>query len=194
MTVVQYIYINGYPSVGKLTVAKELQKLFPGSQVLDFNTMINMVPPTDPVDSPNYIANRTRVRSQFLDAAANLDYTQRLTWIFTDVHYADAAGQQGAKDYQKAAHTRGIQFWPVVLECETEENVLRLGDKEADWKATVGETAEGLRRIREEKRVYSFGAGDEEELRIDITEMMPDEAARRIFEHINKVGSGEQSQ
>ncbi|KAH7376221.1 hypothetical protein B0T11DRAFT_271857 [Plectosphaerella cucumerina] len=184
MTVVRYIFINGYPGVGKLTIAKELQRLIPGSQVLDYNTMLDMIPSTMPVDSPEYNAKRSAVRGDFLDAAAQLDYTRRLTWIFTDVLYADEAGGKGAREYQTAAHARGVQFWPVVLECDEDMNEARL--EMVEKFAEQREDVEGLRKIRGEKKLHSFGEGGDEELKMDVTRMMPDEAAWKIFEHMRE--------
>lgn len=37
------IYINGYPGVGKLTIAKALEKLMPEAKVIDHHMLINPV-------------------------------------------------------------------------------------------------------------------------------------------------------
>jgi hypothetical protein len=52
--------------------------------------------------------------------------------------------------------------------------------------AEQSEDVEGLRKIREEKKLHSFGEGGDEELKMDVTRMMPDEAAWKIFEHIRE--------
>ncbi|KAK1766698.1 hypothetical protein QBC33DRAFT_83827 [Phialemonium atrogriseum] len=51
----QYIYINGYPGVGKLTVAKELEKLIPGSKIYHNHLLIDPVAPLVERTSPHTV-------------------------------------------------------------------------------------------------------------------------------------------
>lgn len=57
-----YIWINGFPAVGKLTVATELQRLLPDSVLIDNHQLIDVV--TLPRDHPEYNAQRERVRQE----------------------------------------------------------------------------------------------------------------------------------
>lgn len=64
MTVVQpTIYINGFPGVGKLTVAKELQTLLPNAEVVDNHRLIDPVAAIYERSHPRYQALRKQVAS-----------------------------------------------------------------------------------------------------------------------------------
>ena len=54
------IWINGYPGVGKYTIAKELHRLLPGSVLVDNHSLIDQV--TLARDHPDYNCERERVR------------------------------------------------------------------------------------------------------------------------------------
>lgn len=55
-----HIWINGFPAVGKLTIAKEVQRLVPGSVLIDNHSLID--PVTLARDHPDYKAERDKVR------------------------------------------------------------------------------------------------------------------------------------
>lgn len=54
------IWINGFPGVGKYTIAKELHRLIPGSVLLDNHSLIDLV--TLARDHPDYNGQREEVR------------------------------------------------------------------------------------------------------------------------------------
>lgn len=56
----QFVWINGMPGVGKLTVARALHALLPGSHLVDNHSLIDQV--TVPRSNPSYNAERARVR------------------------------------------------------------------------------------------------------------------------------------
>lgn len=55
-----YIWINGFPGVGKFTVAKVLQQLLPGSRLIDNHSLIDQA--KLPRDHPDYNAERVKIR------------------------------------------------------------------------------------------------------------------------------------
>lgn len=55
-----YIWINAFPGVGKLTVARCLERLLPGSRLIDNHSLIDQV--KLPRDHTDYNTERTRVR------------------------------------------------------------------------------------------------------------------------------------
>lgn len=57
-----YIWINGFPGVGKLTAARHLQRLIPRSVLIDNHSLIDVV--KLPRDHPDYNAERERVREE----------------------------------------------------------------------------------------------------------------------------------
>ncbi|KAF5267024.1 hypothetical protein FOXYS1_2108, partial [Fusarium oxysporum] len=183
-----FVYINGFPGIGKLTIAKELQQLLPDSKVYHNHLVI------DPIDalverlSPGYHEMRTGLRRYVLNEIATSEYTKDKTWIFTDAREASAAGEMGAKDYEVAARKRGVSFISIVLECEMEENIRRainpMRSQSVDAKLT-DETI--LRPILETEKIYRFG--NVNELVLDVTKLSSKEAALRIKEHVDRLAA-----
>lgn len=146
-----YIWINGFPGVGKLTVATELQRRLPGSVLLDNHTLIDIV--TLPRDHVNYDSERRRARQAAFaehvysqDEQENAERLQRViiaTGVFTlylfqlrsDCLYkltrvdalSDCAFDKAVAAEHKDAAIRGKRpFFPVYLYCSKEENLKRV--------------------------------------------------------------------
>ncbi|EWY95073.1 hypothetical protein FOYG_04196 [Fusarium oxysporum NRRL 32931] len=183
-----FVYINGFPGIGKLTIAKELQQLLPDSKVYHNHLVI------DPIDalverlSPGYHEMRTGLRRYILNEIATSEHTKDKTWIFTDAREASAAGEMGAKDYEVAARKRGVSFISIVLECEMEENIRRainpMRSQSVDAKLT-DETI--LRPILDTEKIYRFG--NVNDLVLDVTKLSSKEAALRIKEHVDRLAA-----
>lgn len=183
-----FIYINGYPGIGKLTIAKELQQLLPDSKVYHNHLLIDPIDALVERSSPGYHEMRTGLRRYVLNEIATSECTKDKTWIFTDAREVSAAGEMGAKDYEAAAIKRGVSFISIVLECEIGENIRRainptrvanIGAKLTD------ETI--LRPILENETIYRFG--NETELVLDVTKLSSKEAALRIKEHVDRLAA-----
>ncbi|KAK5991830.1 hypothetical protein PT974_05216 [Cladobotryum mycophilum] len=159
-----FIYINGYPGVGKLTVAKELCRLLPKAKVVDNHLLIDPAAAVFDRTAEEYQPLRQVLRREVLTSIADAKSTRDVTWIFTDQQSSSKLGSSSARDYQNAATVRGSLFISVILHCE-----LNLGI---------------LRSIRECEDVFHFK--DEYELQLDVTYLSPSEAARKIYDHIQK--------
>lgn len=182
----QYIYINGYPGVGKLTIAKELEKLIPCSKIYHNHLFIDPVAPLIDRHSPHYHDIRTSFRRHILSTIATSEATQQFTWIFTDSRSSSLIGSTGAEDYRDAANRRGVPFISIILRCQLEENVARvLGEGRGAGFNTKLTDPEALKRIRQEEDIYTFGGPYE--LELDITNITPTGAAQKIYEHLVKV-------
>ncbi|KAF4949036.1 hypothetical protein FGADI_9321 [Fusarium gaditjirri] len=183
-----FIYINGFPGVGKLTIAKELQQLLPGSKVYHNHLLIDPIDALVERSSPGYHEMRTGLRRYILNAIATSEYTKDKTWIFTDAREASEAGEKGAKDYEAAARKRRVSFISIVLECEIEENIRRAINPMRSQSVDAKLTDEAiLRLILENEAIYRFG--DENELVLDVTKLSSNEAALRIKEHVNRLAA-----
>ncbi|KAM5517800.1 hypothetical protein FOXYSP1_08585 [Fusarium oxysporum f. sp. phaseoli] len=183
-----YIYINGYPGIGKLTIAKEPQQLLPNSKVYHNHLLIDPIDALVERSSPGYHEMRTGLRQYVLNEIATSEYTKGRTWIFTDAREASAAGETGAKDYEAAARKRSVSFISIVLECEIEDNIRRAINQTRV--ASIGAKLtdeEILRPILENERIYRFG--NEKELVLDVTKLSPKEAASRIREHVDRLAA-----
>jgi broad-specificity NMP kinase len=178
-----HIYINGCPGVGQLTVAKELEKLIPGSKVYRNQLLID---PLVGRPSPNYHIVRASLRHLILHTIAGSEDAIAKTWIFTDSRCINSIGRVAARDYQDAAAQCGVPFITIALSCNLEENLKRVANRglhsESNTKLTDLET---VRSLREEEVMFRFGGPNE--LVLDTTTISPAEAAQKILKHIGKV-------
>ncbi|KAK4450709.1 hypothetical protein QBC34DRAFT_424442 [Podospora aff. communis PSN243] len=99
-----------YPGVGKLTVAKDLEKLIVGSKIIHNHVTVLIDPVAAIADrsSPYYDEIRTNLRRYFLDIIATSPATKDSTWIFTDSRSSSSVGSVAAQHYEKAAAKRGF--------------------------------------------------------------------------------------
>ncbi|EWG41498.1 hypothetical protein FVEG_03601 [Fusarium verticillioides 7600] len=88
-----FIYINGYPGIGKLTIAKELQQLLPDSKVYHNHLLIDPIDALVERSSPGYHEMRTGLRRYVLNEIATSECTKDKTWIFTDAREVTAPGR-----------------------------------------------------------------------------------------------------
>ncbi|KAL8738293.1 MAG: hypothetical protein Q9181_000882 [Wetmoreana brouardii] len=180
------IYINGYPGVGKYTIAKELVKLLPNAKLLDNHQLIDPVAAVYERWMPEYQGLRKTVRKGILDSIATSTTLMDVTWIFTDSQSSDEVGSAAVADYIHAARTRSSPLISVILMCNTDENLRRL-KAELRGKTKLNDT-DVLLEIRESKDLYHFG-GDAE-LTLDVTELSPVAAAQKILDFVTKVAPG----
>ncbi|TDZ48443.1 hypothetical protein CTRI78_v008163 [Colletotrichum trifolii] len=130
-----YIYINGYPGIGKLTVAKELQGLLPNSKVYHNRLLIDPIAPI-----------------------VELEDVRRTTWIFTDSRSTSPSGATAAEDYQRAAEQRGAKFTPIMLHYDLEENLRRIANEEQlSGENTKLTDKDILQPVQEEEDLCQFG-------------------------------------
>ncbi|RDW74549.1 uncharacterized protein DSM5745_07211 [Aspergillus mulundensis] len=181
-----FVYINGYPGVGKLTVAKELCKLLPKAKILDNHLLIDPAAAVFERTAEEYQPLRQVLRREILKSLATATTTRETSWIFTDQQSSSALGSASAKDYQQAAAVRGAPFISVVLNCDLDENLQRAvgGDRGAGSNTKLTDPAI-LRHIRQSEDIFRFK--DQNELVLDVTHLPASEAARKIHEHIRSV-------
>lgn len=182
----EFIYINGFPGVGKLTVANEVSKLIPGSRVFHNHLVIDPVAAVLDRGSRGYDELRAGFRRHALHTIATHQALRGTTFIFTDSRESSGVGSEGARDYQKAAEMRGVPFISIILHCGLSENLRRLESRndisERGTKLTDGGV---LRTIRETEEIFRFGGNLEKE--VDTTYMRPSETAQMIVQHVSAV-------
>ncbi|KAF6798756.1 hypothetical protein CMUS01_15702 [Colletotrichum musicola] len=185
-----YIYINGHPGIGKLTIAKELQSRLQHAKIYHNHLMIDPIAPIVDRTSPNYHVIRTSLRRHLLDIIATVEEARPTSWIFTDSRSTSPDGKAAAEDYKNAAAKRGAPFIPIILHCDLEENLQRIVHEErCSEQNTKLRDANVLKSLRTEEKIYSFGV--QQEMHLDITRMEPAEAAEAILVHIGKLGQME---
>ncbi|KPM46453.1 hypothetical protein AK830_g200 [Neonectria ditissima] len=178
-----FIYINGYPGVGKLTVANELCKLLPNAKVVSNHLLIDPVAAVFERTAREYQPLRRALRRELLTSLAAAESTRDVTWIFTDQQSSNELGSSTAKEYQIAAALRGSPFISVILSCELDENLRRaVGEGRGNGSNTKLTDLAILRTIRQGEDIFHFRA--ETEMELDLTDLSPSEAGRKIYEHV----------
>ncbi|KAK5126757.1 hypothetical protein LTR85_009691 [Meristemomyces frigidus] len=175
------IYINGFPGVGKLTTARALHSLLPGSQILHNHELIDPVEKHCSRGNPHYQAKRTEYRQARLKPISHDPGFHDTLFIFTD---SQSKNNECVSDYTDLAlpfgENGGRGFYSVILHCEAEENETRLvmagrGEGAGNGKLT---DMERLREYRARDRIWKFE--DDDEIEIDITSISAQAAAERI--------------
>ncbi|ROT36321.1 hypothetical protein SODALDRAFT_402236 [Sodiomyces alkalinus F11] len=159
-----FIYINGLPNVGKLTIAKKLW------QVVSHHLLIDPVAAVFKKDDPEYQPLARALREELLESIATSESTRDVTWIFTDQQPSSELASSIAKDYETAAMIRDSPFISVILTCEEPE--------ETSTKANIAV----LDTIKEEEGIFHFH--NDMEMELDITTLSPAEASQKVFEHV----------
>ncbi|KAH6984740.1 hypothetical protein BKA56DRAFT_614459 [Ilyonectria sp. MPI-CAGE-AT-0026] len=181
-----FIYINGYPGVGKLTVAKELCKLLPKAKLVSNHLLIDPVAAIFERTGEEYQPLRQLLRRQVLKSMAISTSTRDVTWVFTDQQSSSALGSSAARDYQEAAAVRASPFISIILHCELNENLKRAVGGDRGNNSNTKLTDQGiLQNIKKKEDIFQFH--DKYELVLEVTNLSPSEAATKIYEHIGKV-------
>ncbi|KAI4156434.1 MAG: hypothetical protein L6R39_001105 [Caloplaca ligustica] len=181
-----FLYINGYPGVGKYTIAKELLHLLPKSKLLDNHLLIDPVAAVYERDMPEYLGLRKTLRQCILNSIASSDSLKDTTWVFTDSQSSDEVGSAAVADYIHAARQRGSPLISIVLTCEEVENACRI-TSEKRGKTKLG-NVDILRGIRSTEDLYRFGG--KAELELDVTTLSAVSAARSIAGFVTNTIAG----
>lgn len=128
------IWINGFPGVGKLSIARKLVERLTdcgcGAVLIDNHQLID--PVTLLRDHPDYNVERRAVRQTAL-ARYVLDPDSeawRKVVIFTDFQTDNALGSSVAAEYLGAARRSGRPLLPVYVTCAEGENLRRICGRE----------------------------------------------------------------
>ncbi|KAK6524290.1 hypothetical protein TWF694_005944 [Orbilia ellipsospora] len=184
------IFINGYPGTGKLTVAKELQKIIQNSKVFDHHLLIDAARATFSQSDPEYQILRKAFRTTLLDSinSASQDHSST-TWIFTECQSTSHIGTSISHEYLTAAQRRSSPFVSIILICSLEENLKRLSHPSRKTTPRRKLTnREVLKAIRDEEVIHRFGDWiGVRELVVDVTKLEPEEAAVVIKNFLDKI-------
>ncbi|KAF2667328.1 hypothetical protein BT63DRAFT_441012 [Microthyrium microscopicum] len=183
-----FIYLIGFPGVGKLTVAKELSQIIPNSKVFDNHLIIDPASAIVERNMPEYVPLRISLRKLCLDAIANSQSTKHISWIFTDSQTSDGKGAGNPRDYQEAAISQGAEFISVVLNCDLEENIRRVGSRNRiETRGKLTDEAI-LESIYKGEPIFRFGK-DANEIEIDVSHLAAKDVAELIASHVRIVAS-----
>ncbi|WP_028740463.1 phosphotransferase-like protein [Rhizobium leguminosarum] len=180
-----FVLLLGFPSVGKLTIARELGSLI-SAKIVDNhwfnNPILRLLDEEGTGPLPKGIWEYTgRVRQAVLDAIAAYS-DPSANFIFT--HAGVAGDERSTRTYQQfidAARQRAAVFVPVRLLCAEEELARRVSSpaRRDHLKTTEVETS----RSRSRQAVV-LDIPHQHALTLDVTFMSPSESAAAIRDHI----------
>ena len=181
------IHINGYPGVGKLTIAKILAEKL-GARLLDNHSVYNVALALTEFKSSEYYETIRAVRE--IAYKRVLEVPPDIPVILTNAHSSKTSWGNECWDAAiDLARSRGASLLIVVLECSLEENARRIQGLDREVKRKPRDPA--MFRGNAEGRPLLDRGGDHL-LRLDVTELEAEESASRIEEWVLSI-SGEKA-
>jgi shikimate kinase len=171
------VNLNGWPGVGKLTVARELSKLIDGV-VVDNHTILNVGSAIAREGSPEFYAVVRAVRAVAFDAILRLP--PGVPVILTNV--VARGGTSGFLEENwlsvvDLAKFRDCELFSVILTCSAIENARRIASADRGLLGKI-QDVELLSELRQTRTLFDEGARFR--LTIDNSDTSPEEAAERI--------------
>jgi len=179
-----FVLINGYPGVGKLTVANELAKLLPKAKVFNNHLLIDAAAALYERSDPEYPSLRKALRQAVFSSLAASQTARSFTWIFTEQQSSSPSGSATVKEYLNAARNMRSPLISVVLSCGPEENARRVISGDRGSTNTKLTDLSILKHIRDTEDIFHFGNMAQFELDIDVTTKSAIQVAKEIFDQI----------
>ena len=123
------IHINGYPGVGKYTIAKRLTELFPHLKLLHDKLFTDLADALVPRDGEDHYTCWETFHEFCWDPIQNSNETFDYGYIFTDFLPNDEENRISMRDYIREAallEDRRREFIAITLMCDEQENMRRL--------------------------------------------------------------------
>ena len=175
------ININGWPGIGKLTIARHLQKNLSG-RLLDNHSIFNVASSLCEFQSEEFFHTVRAVRNVAWSAALAVPCSVPI--ILTSAYADTPFGRENWSAIRELAYSRGSELCNVVLDCGEFENVRRLQSPErAKLRKLIDPDI--LRNSRAAASLLTDG-GDHL-LRISIDEMRPEDVANQIAVWLGQV-------
>jgi ribose 1,5-bisphosphokinase PhnN len=180
-----FIYLIGFAGTGKLTIAKALRQQFDCLLVdnhLINNVVFSLIDPDGKTPLPAEVWSRVaEVRGAALATIRGLSKPGR-SFVFTNELLHGIDRHAGVfKDVQETAQARGARLLVVRLHVEPDELARRVVSPERAQAFKEIDAQGALQRSRQHELLKPDGADC---LDLDVTLLAPDEAARRILQHV----------
>lgn len=171
------INLNGWPGVGKLTVARELSKLIDAT-VLDNHTILNVGSAVAGEGSPEFYAVVRAVRAVAFDAILRLP--TGVPVILTNLVARGGTSGFLEENWQSVvalARARKCDLFSVILTCSAVEIARRIASPDRGLAGKIQDAA-SLSELMETRTLFDDGA--KFRVRIDNSNLSPAETAARI--------------
>ncbi len=169
------ININGYPGVGKLTVARILAEKL-GTKLLDNHSIYNIALSLTDFKSDAYYETLRATRSIAYDRIRELP--RSVPVILTNAHASDSDWGNECWDVViELARKRGSRLFIVVMECASEENARRIQGPDRAAKRKPRDPTMFKGNINQRPLL---DRGGDDLLRFDSTNLSPEESSELI--------------
>ncbi|KAG6368456.1 hypothetical protein INS49_002663 [Diaporthe citri] len=177
------ILLNGWPGVGKDTVAETLSLLIGDNKASLLDWGKGRGESFQPIPDDDEVAQKAQRDACLADQVEHPSTFSKMV-ICTDCLPDTPLGMRLARDFEVVAKRTNRLLIPIYLECQVEENMRRL--QEAERRVSLKDK---IRSPNEAKTVRSDGGSlfifkAREGLSINITKMLPHEAALKILSYI----------
>lgn len=168
------VHLNGWPGVGKLTVARALVARL-GGHLLDNHTIYNVAFSLTEFGSPEFFATVRAVRDIAYDRVLELPAGVPVT-VTNALWESSAWGQENWDLLLDLAKRRGCAFHAVTLTCSDAVRFARTANPERAL----------LRKVTDPTKLRPnlpkpLEAGADRVLRLDTTDRPPEDCADQIF-------------
>lgn len=124
------ILLNGFPGVGKMTIATHLHKLLRASypspfHLVDRNLLVDPVRAIEPEQGPKHRQLVKNVRKAILDGIKEMS-DPTATIIMTEYLSTREASKYMFQEYLDVARFRGLPLIYVEISCSTKDNMARV--------------------------------------------------------------------
>jgi predicted kinase len=184
------IYLLGYPGVGKYTVAREIARLT-GAVVVD-NQLINhpilVLLRWDATSDlpPGTLDRAAPIRDAVLSALEEIA-PRDLSYVLTNVLDDDEECRALYERVKRIAARRGSVFLPVLLTCDTEEQLRRVTADERVARLKIADADKVAAYVRS---TPLFVPDDTQLLELDTTHLDPADAAAEIVGRARELSPG----
>ncbi|KAM0555110.1 hypothetical protein ACHAPJ_006461 [Fusarium lateritium] len=181
------IHINGFPGIGKLTIARKLVELLApyNGKLVHNHLLIDPASAILPRSSADYQPLRQAIRAAVFDTLATSPDTFDSVFVFTDFQSTDDVGRAVMAEYHAMAARRACTFVSITVTCDKEENLRRLTSSERSLHGKLIDV-ELVTHIRDNSTIYQ-SPKYHFPMELDLTELDVDTAARMIHQHVLEV-------
>lgn len=177
------IHLNGFPGVGKMTIAKIVAKEL-DAHVLDDFTLTKLVYVATDRNSPQYVAflrdltNVVYAHLGMADPSGLVILTNALATTYPE-------DKDRFKQVQELSETRGDSFVPIQIVCSPEEAMRRAELSNRHDKQKLTDPA-ALGNILN-KSALIHPTDHPNQLTLDVTDLVAEQAADEVVAHIKKI-------
>ncbi|KAJ4397626.1 hypothetical protein N0V93_001859 [Gnomoniopsis smithogilvyi] len=180
------ILVNGWPGVGKDTVAETLKLLLGDDKASLVDWSKGQTETFQPLPEDDSVAHKIQRDACFADQVERLDTLNKII-ICTDCLPDTAEGRRLAQDFEVVANKSNRLLIPVYLDCHLDENMRRIANAERRVSLKDKIRSPNAARTVRSKGGKLFTFPRHQGIAIDNTGKLPHEAALQILSFMREL-------